>query len=282
MEILLVEDSPGDVDLLKYLLWDVPNMTYHVTRLERLAQLGGTVRSRRFDVLLLDLSLPDSCGLETISRAAAAAPDIPIVVLTGMDDEELGVQALNRGAQDYIVKGEYDGWHLWRAIRYAIERKKNRLELRKAGEETEQWILQNLGVLAAVRWLGKSMKEACGLVMQVASDTAGSSIVADEHGTCAAILDVVRELLSALAKRAHAVSACLELTRPDPSQVRVTSSEFGAGIDPGVVATSSDESTDLPAILRRVEALGGQIDIANEPSRGCQITLTVPLPASLK
>jgi FixJ family two-component response regulator len=74
--------------------------------------------------VLLDLGLPDSQGLETLAKTYSQAPEVPIVVLTGLDDDALGVQAVNRGAQDYLKKGQVDGELLMRTIRYAIERKR--------------------------------------------------------------------------------------------------------------------------------------------------------------
>ena len=89
------------------------------------------------DLVLLDLSLPDSQGFDTFARVHAQAPDLPIVVVTGSNDEMLAVQAVQAGAQDYLVKGEIDSGLLSRAMRYAIERKKTEIALRKAREELE-------------------------------------------------------------------------------------------------------------------------------------------------
>src|SRR5207249_3213032 len=86
--------------------------------LRRLAEID-------FDAILLDLNLPDACGLEAISPVSEAAPGVPIVVLSGLGDERLALQAVQRGAQDYVVKGQGDGSLLARSIRYAIERKQS-------------------------------------------------------------------------------------------------------------------------------------------------------------
>jgi len=122
IQLLLVEDDPGDALLVESLLAGVaPNVDVaHVERVreaeERLAAAAGV------DCVLLDLGLPDAMGLDGLERLRAAAPDAAIVVLTGHDDEQRGVEALSRGAQDYLVKGGVDGPLLARAIRYAIER----------------------------------------------------------------------------------------------------------------------------------------------------------------
>ncbi len=120
IQLLLVEDDPGDALLVESLLAGVaPNVD--VMRVDRLQQ-AEEVLPGGIDCVLLDLGLPDALGLEAVERLRAAAPDAAIVVLTGHDDEQRGVDALSRGAEDYLVKGRVDGPLLARAIRYAIER----------------------------------------------------------------------------------------------------------------------------------------------------------------
>ena len=120
IQLLLVEDDPGDALLVESLLAGVaPNVD--VMRVERLRE-AEELLAGRIDCVLLDLGLPDAMGLEAVERLRAAAPDAAIVVLTGHDDEQRGVDALSRGAEDYLVKGSVDGPLLARAIRYAIER----------------------------------------------------------------------------------------------------------------------------------------------------------------
>jgi len=122
IQLLLVEDDAGDAMLVESLLAGVaPNVD--VTRVERLREAAEMLSSPPgIDCVLLDLGLPDAIGLEAVERLRAAAPDAAIVVLTGHDDEQRGVDALSRGAEDYLVKGQVDGPLLARAIRYAIER----------------------------------------------------------------------------------------------------------------------------------------------------------------
>jgi serine phosphatase RsbU (regulator of sigma subunit) len=120
IQLLLVEDDPGDALLVESLLAGVaPNVD--VVRVERL-QEAAEMLPGGIDCVLLDLGLPDAMGLEAVERLRTAAPDAAIVVLTGHHDEQRGVDALSRGAEDYLVKGSVDGPLLARAIRYAIER----------------------------------------------------------------------------------------------------------------------------------------------------------------
>jgi PAS domain S-box-containing protein len=120
--ILLVEDNPADVRLLSEALADDHRASYTITVAERLAQGLAELARQPFDVALVDLGLPDSQGLATLQQLQQHAPGLPIVVLSGQEDEDLALQAVHAGAQDYVVKGAA-GWSaLPRATRYAVER----------------------------------------------------------------------------------------------------------------------------------------------------------------
>lgn len=135
IKLLLVEDNPGDARLLREKLAEAASTSFELecsdrlsTGLERLSQ-GG------IDVVLLDLSLPDSLGLETLLRTLKHNPQIPIIVMTGLDDETLGRRAIQQGAQDYLVKGQTDSNMLVRSIRYAIERHQMLLQLEQTQKQ---------------------------------------------------------------------------------------------------------------------------------------------------
>ena len=122
--VLVIEDNPADARLVGEMLADAKGAAFDVlyadslsTGLERLAE-GG------IDVILLDLNLPDSHGLDTFVQVRIQAQHLPIVVLTGLDDDKMGAEALRAGAQDYLVKGAVGSDLLARSIRYAIERKR--------------------------------------------------------------------------------------------------------------------------------------------------------------
>ena len=134
IRILLIEDDPEDADLLQEILGESSNHSFMLewvdrlqTGLERLSQ-GG------IDMVLTDLSLPDSQGVETFTRIYAHAPTMPIVVLSGLDDETVAVKAVHEGAQDYLVKGEMNNNLLVRALRYAMERQRVQEALRESEE----------------------------------------------------------------------------------------------------------------------------------------------------
>ncbi len=122
IKVLLVEDNPGDVRLLKEILAKADKDQFELTHVERLNEALKRLVEESFDVILLDISLPDSQGFDTFVRSQAQAPSVPIILLTGLDDEVLAVKAVREGAQDYLVKGQVDSNLLRRAIHYSIER----------------------------------------------------------------------------------------------------------------------------------------------------------------
>jgi len=121
-KVLLIEDNPVDTVLIKGLLSKVQGAHFHLETTERLSTGLEMIERGGFDVILSDLTLPDSQGLATFMRVFDAAGDIPVVVLTGMDDLSLAAKAVEEGAQAYLVKGKIDGPQLARALRYAIQR----------------------------------------------------------------------------------------------------------------------------------------------------------------
>jgi len=137
IRILLVEDNPGDARLVQLALSESMDVPFHVTHAERLQEAIGKLGGHAFDAILLDLSLPDSQGLSTVREISRADPAVPIVVLSGLLDESLALEALKCGAQDYLVKGQGDGFMVARAVRYAMGRKQTEEELRRARDELE-------------------------------------------------------------------------------------------------------------------------------------------------
>ena len=140
IKVLLLEDDPADARLVGQMLRRVKTPPFEVTVVGRLAQAverlsdGGEF----FDVVLADLGVPDSAGIATLDALTQAAPSLPVVVLTGNDDDAIALEALKRGAQDYLVKGLGDAFILSRVVRYAIERKLGEEVLREARDSAEQ------------------------------------------------------------------------------------------------------------------------------------------------
>jgi hypothetical protein len=142
--VLLVEDNPGDARLIVELLEEVQAGAFDLQRVERLDLALERLGRVGVDVVLLDLGLPDSQGIATFERTHRLAPDEPIVVISGLDDERVALEAMRSGAQDYLVKGRIEGQLLARVLRYAIERQRAEEALRTR-EAYHRTILENIG-----------------------------------------------------------------------------------------------------------------------------------------
>jgi len=120
--VLLIGDNPGDARFIQELLKESSSVYFNLTIQETLSEGLEVFLKNKFDIILLDLNLPDSFGLNTVSIIHEKIKDIPIIVLTGRVDEELALKSLKLGIQDYLVKGKIDSVLLERSISYAVER----------------------------------------------------------------------------------------------------------------------------------------------------------------
>ena len=132
LKIMLVEDNPGDVRLVQMMLRDQGDSYFELEHASSLTQGLRRLDQEDFDLILLDLGLPERQGLDTLRAVLIKAPSLPIVVLTGLDNETIGLQALQIGAQDYLIKDQITGSLLVRSIRYAAERKRTEEALVKS------------------------------------------------------------------------------------------------------------------------------------------------------
>ncbi len=171
LRVLLVEDNLGDARLLREMLNGSDTCKYALTHLESLERAIPHLVANPMDIVLLDLGLPDAKGLEAVRRAHAAAPHVPLVVLTGLDDESLAAQALQKGAQDYLVKGQIEPRALLRALRHAIERKimekellaeKNRAELQAAALKATANAVVITDPAGTVIWINSAFEQLTG------------------------------------------------------------------------------------------------------------------------
>lgn len=124
MKILLVEDNPGDARLFQEMLTEVDSEQFELTHVESMKDALHSIGQEAYDVILLDLGLPDSQGIDTFNRVYEKARMVPIVILTGLSDEAFAITAMRQGAQDYLSKNDVESNLLVRAMRYAIERKR--------------------------------------------------------------------------------------------------------------------------------------------------------------
>jgi len=138
IKVLLVEDNPGDALLIKEMLSESESTLFYLEWVDYLSKGIDYLATNKADIVLLDLSLPDSSGSDTFEKMITFAKHVPIIVLTGLNDENMAVTALHRGLQDYIIKGNVDSLLLTRSIRYAIERKQLEENLWALQDELEK------------------------------------------------------------------------------------------------------------------------------------------------
>jgi len=156
IKVLSVEDNPELATLMQKVLFQDKTYAFELEAVDCLSLGLKRLSEESFDILLLDLILPDSQGLDTFIRVHAQAPQIPIIVLTGLENETLAMEALRMGAQDYLVKGKFDILLLERCIRYAIERYENLEQLKRT---------KGALALSEVRFRNMIEKDADGIII---------------------------------------------------------------------------------------------------------------------
>jgi diguanylate cyclase (GGDEF)-like protein len=225
IKVLLIEDNPGDALLLQAILQegDPPPIVQVADRLSKAVQLA---EQDEFDIVLLDLSLPDSHGMDTVIRASENFNDQPIIVLTGLDDDQVGIKAVQLGAQDYLVKDQVSGALLRRTFRYALERHRMREALLQASLLDELTGLYNRrGFLSlATRELARAARKQVPCLVMFA-DLDGLKPINDHHGHAAGDW--------AIRKAGQCLRSCL---RSSDLIARIGGDEFTAlviGLDAG-------------------------------------------------
>ncbi len=138
IRLLIVEDNPVDVLSLKDALQQSKGTDFAVSHVETLAEAKGFLEEQNIDVLVLDLGLPDSQGLETFMEIQGSAPNLPIVVVSGLDDESLAIETVKNGAQDYLIKDKWDAQLILRALYYAIQRHQLLFTCKQANESSRR------------------------------------------------------------------------------------------------------------------------------------------------
>jgi two-component system, cell cycle sensor histidine kinase and response regulator CckA len=162
--LLLIEDNVGDARLLREMFNEEGSPTTELTHVVSLREAERYLAERAVDLILLDLGLPDAQGLNAVRRAQAAAPGVPLVVLTGLDDESTATRALQEGAQDYLIKGQIETRGLLRALRYAIERKLMEEALSVEKEQVRRSLVQLTASEQRYRTLLESAKDAIAVL----------------------------------------------------------------------------------------------------------------------
>ncbi len=145
LRLLLVEDNPGDADLIARMLKENGIALAQIQHVRLLSEAIEQLKKQPVDAIILDLGLPDSVGLDTLRAVRVETLEVAVLVLTGLDDDQVGLAAVAEGAEDYLVKGMIDGRVLVRELRYAVERKRNRQQLR----ESERFLHASMDALSA-------------------------------------------------------------------------------------------------------------------------------------
>jgi DNA-binding response OmpR family regulator len=180
IKLLLVDDNADDVFLTRRMLEkSAARFNCHVDHCSNLTDALNYFSSEIPDVILLDLGLPESQGLQTLEQVMAAAANLPIVVLTGLADEDLGIKAVQKGAQDYLVKGQVTMDLLVRSLRYAIERKQMVTDLQEALSQVK--ILKGLLPICS---RCKAIRDDQGYWRQIESYLKEHSEAEFSHGIC--------------------------------------------------------------------------------------------------
>ena len=170
LKILLVEDNPSDALLVREMLTEAHSVDCELIHIDRLTRWNEVSEGEDFDVILLDLSLPDTSGLDTLVRMHGILPSVPIVVMSGLEDEDIAIKALQEGAQDYLVKGRVESDLLVRSMRYAIERKLSEEALLKAYEGLEIRIQERTADLMKANLALQESERKYRMLIEQASD----------------------------------------------------------------------------------------------------------------
>ena len=249
-DILLVEDNSSDARLIEEYLkepgWSGQETAPTVRHADRLAEAVET-RDDAVDVVLLDLGLPDSSGFETLDAMLEATGDEPVVVLTGLDDDRVGIEAVERGAQDFLVKGDIDTKLLQRTLKYAVERERQQQALERRNEElallnqiVRHDIKNDLTVIlgwgdALREHVEPSGKEHLNRIMSASDHIAG---IAETAGEFIKILDGDRE------PELHPV-ALEPVLRTEIEKARSANGEVSVTIQGGIPSGLHVTGTDL-------------------------------------
>lgn len=245
IKVLLIEDNPGDVKLIWEILSEVRNSPFYLSVADSLLNGLKEIEKEKPHIILLDLSLGDSNGIYTLNRVRDKAKDVPIVILTGMDDEMTAMKSLKEGAQDYLVKGRTDSDLLKKAIIYSIERFRlvSELEEKKARLEEKDKIKHNFLLMVFHELLipATSIKSANNLLEKKYSESAGegkdvlmySSMIKNNTQNIFALLDDlinVSEIETGTFTVKRAPANIAEIIKKDADEISAYSLEKGVSI----------------------------------------------------
>jgi diguanylate cyclase (GGDEF)-like protein len=278
LKILLVEDSDVDAHLTQDILAEWSIEQFDVTHVVRLSEAFSHLAQTRFDAILLDLSLPDGYGLSTLRQMQAANPTIPIIVLSGFSDQTLAVEAVQSGAQDYLVKGQGQPELLARSIRYAIERKRAEERLTYLAQYDQLTGLVNRTLfrdrLIHAMARSKRLQQPMGLMLldldrfKAVNDTLGHDAgdqllkaVADRLHECVREVDTVARMggdeftiiLEGLSNEDDLVVVARRITQSLSAPFNIQDQQTSIGVSIGITTYPADDH-EIDDLLRHADA----------------------------
>ena len=273
VDILLVEDNPGDARLVEHYLENPSVRTFlgetSLTHVESLPDARDSLEAAAFDVVLLDLGLPGSEGIETVQRVGELDAEIPVIVLTGLDDTAAAVEAIQSGAQDFLPKEDLDGDRLARSLRYAIERHKQERALARRNEQLDFFnsILRHdmQNGLNVIMGRAQSLEEQLSdpdHVEQAAAITEWSREISDLAEKVRSILDTVADeddisrkpvaLAPVVAEQADRVDVVV-----DVPEVRVLANDLLSDVVANVLTNAVNHTDDPVTVEVTCERMDG-------------------------
>lgn len=267
MRVLLIEDDEDSAVLIRETLASAKGDTYHLEHTERLSTGLARIAQGGIELILLDLSLPDSHGLETVKETLAKAPQIPIIVLTGLDDNETAISAVQLGVQDFLVKGRFDTDLLTRSLRYAVERKRVEEQLKKQAVELSQLALIDplTGVLNR-----RGLQQALSQEIQRARRE-GSALFALLIG-----LDNFKQINDTLGM-AFGDTALVHIARTLKASVRATDHAGRIGGDEFLVLLPGNRQAEMLLIAEKVRLAVSGTTLMRSPTTSIQVTASLGL-----
>lgn len=267
MRVLLIEDDEVSAVLIRETLASAKGDTYHLEHTERLSTGLARFAQGGIELILLDLSLPDSHGLETVKETLAKAPQIPIIVLTGLDDNETAISAVQLGVQDFLVKGRFDTDLLTRSLRYAVERKRVEEQLKRQAVELSQLALIDplTGVLNR-----RGLQQALSQEIQRARRE-GSALFA-----LLIDLDNFKQINDTLGM-AFGDTALVHIARTLKASVRTTDHAGRIGGDQFLVLLPGIRQAEMLLIAEKVRLAVSGTTLMRSPTTSIQVTASLGL-----
>jgi signal transduction histidine kinase len=263
LQVLLVEDNAGDARLLHEMFRKEKAGSFVLTHLVRMTEAVAHLERGGVDIVLLDMGLPDGHGLDTVRRAQAAAPQVPVIVLTGLDDEALAAQAMKEGAQDYLIKGQIESRALPRALRHAVERHRMQQEAERIRVHQLQF---KDNFLSHVSHELRSPLNAIYQFVAILFDNVAGELTAEQHEYLGVVLRNVKQLQAM-------IDDLLEVTRVQGGQIVVEPQCTSVAEVIAFAISTLQAAAQAKGIVVSAD-LGGELSLARaDPTRLRQILI---------